>query len=240
MAFGDWDSFTFASAGTVTAALNVSDPIVGSGSLTQGQNTDASVNASVTTHLDSGFNRGLTKGRIRSIVRMDGNWVESAAFIDEIGFGIYYMSNNFDINNNTSDFYWAGMARPRNSAGELQAVIARSPNKVLHLLDWNPFASTDELINSHTPITGVVEGDTLPIQIEWNLDISGLGGMRHTMSIGNIGDTNFSNLTQIYDFVEAGPLTTSSIEGLGWTHQSTLNTANNGVSWDSTGVFQLV
>lgn len=249
MAFGDWDTATHTTSNTelgdVFVFLDVSTPILGSGSLSMGfQEDDFSPVYSCTAQLDSGFTRGLTKGRIRTLARWDGPWIENVAFIDQVGFGIYYMASDLDIANNASNFYFAGLVRERNVAGDVVPTIAKASSKILEDLLWEP-GTADILIGSATHITGVVETDVIPIQIEWNLDLVGLGGLRHIMSVGSIGETNFNGLSVVYDFVEAAsPLTTSLVEGIGFMQQDGLFggalSPDDGCSFDDTGVFQLV
>ena len=244
MAFGDFDHFTFALAGTSTAALDVTTPIVGSGSLRY-LNDTATDNFSMNSNLDSGFNRGFTKGRIRTLVRFDGGWVDSGTSLDNMGVGIYYMSDNFDISNTTSDFYFAGLVRDRNIAGSVKPVIAKtSAARILSDLDWEVTISPgpDILYGTASSIAGVADTDVIPIQIEWDLNISDLGGMRHTMSVGNIGDTVFTNLAVVYDVVEStNPFTVTVAEGIRFMAKSVSGPAANATAtFDQTGTFRLV
>lgn len=240
MAFGDWDHFIELSNVNWSAALNITTPIIGSGSLSQGNLVvgGSSGQGNMTTHLNSGFTRGLTKGRLRSIVRWDWD-VGSASLLDSNGFAFYYMASNLDITDGSHNFYLAGLCRERNVAGEVRPIISRGNGDDLNSIFWRP-GGTDNIADSATNITGVVSGDTIAVQIEWNLDIAGLGGMRHTMSVGNIGDTDFNNLAVVYDFVEGSPLTTSVVEGLAMIHEDSDVDPGDATTWDNTGVFQLV
>lgn len=246
MAFGDWESIEDTlSGGNFNASLDIINPILGTGSLRQGDNPVPGTSGGqgvIATQLNNTFTRGLTRGRIRSIVRWD--WpVESNGtgfILGGTGPGIYYMCSTLDIANVPGNFYFASLAREDNLAGEVRPIIAKGTNEDLRSLNNSIGPATDKLITTASNITGVTEGDTIAIQIEWNLDIAGLGGLRHTMSVGNIGDTDFSNLTVVYDLVEISPFTVSSVEGIANRHEDNDLATDDAITWDNTGVFQLV
>ena len=56
--------------------------------------------------------------------------------------------------------------------------------------------------------------DILPIEIEWNADDLELGGTRLILRRGNIGQTDFTGLTDVFDVIDnVSPLLTTQGEG---------------------------
>jgi len=239
MAFGNWDHF-INTAGASAISLEVGNPIVGSGSLAYNKPNIASTDDfGAHSQLDSTFTRGLTKGRIRTLLRVGDGWTDTGSFVEDTGAGIFYMSDTEDITGTGGNFYTAYVARERNTPNLFRLLICRSAGQNTLTLACRPDLGAQVLLD--TAASFVTAGEfVIPIQIEWNLDIAGLGGLRHTMSAGNLGDTNFNNLAVVYDFVEPSPLTVASFEGLATTFQTGATVAPFTVVYDQTGVFQLV
>lgn len=238
MAFGDWDFFL---TNTATASIEVTDPIIGSGSLAIGKQSTPGVNLSGAGHLDTGFTVGLEKGRIRTLTRMNWDTAPTAVF-DNAGHWIYFMADASDITTGTPDFYLAGLSKLKNTANDFRPVIAKQVGGTL----LNAFVSPDvgpgaDLIaNTASDIT-ILEGEQIAMQVEWNLDIAGLGGCRITVSVGNVDDVDFSNLSTVYDIVDSSPLTNAIGEGIAFQYNTTHTfLATEYAAFDSTGVFQLV
>lgn len=241
MAFGDWDFYLI---GNNTASLEVTNPIVGSGSLATGKpSADATLGA-VNCHLDSGFTVGLEKGRIRTIFQPAFDTTLTSVYNSYIG-GMYFMSDADDLTTGTPDFYVACLTKAYNTADEWRPIIGKRTGGTLQGagFGYNGGSTGDVFVDTASTIT-LVEDNTISLQIEWNLDIAALGGLRITMSVGNPGDTDFGNLAVVYDFVDATPFTVATSEGLA----TQSRTSSPGFYWemdeymayDQTGVFQLV
>jgi len=235
MSFGDWDHQI---RGTVSSGLELTNAIVGSGSLKDGNFTGGNLTDQTNTHhLNNTFTRGLTKGRIRTLYGKEHTTTDSRT-----GPGIYCMCDNLDPANNSSDYYWFGLEH--GVSNQLRLVIAKGVGTTLNgALNWTFPGGADTLIASAAVITGFTLGETIPFQLEWNLDLASFGGVRLTASVGLVGDTNFSNLAVVYDIIDStSPLTTSLIEGIGMMWPLGAPGIDDGehTLWDSTGVFQLV
>jgi hypothetical protein len=238
MAFGDWDHIvrTFFGA-DLSAGLELGNAIVGNGSLKWG-NFDGGTrfDQAGSSHLNNTFTRGLTKGRLRTLVQREDVTVDNNA-----GYGFYFMCDNLDPTNNSSDFYWFGMNFT--SGTGVKPIISKHVGDTMNAgqMLWGP-GQADVLIESASEIAQL-QGDILPFQVEWNLDITAFGGVRITASAGLVGDTNFSNLAVLYDIIDSSsPLTSSLIEGFGnvWPTGAPGISDGEHLLIDSTGVFQLV
>lgn len=229
MAFADWvvqDDNTFA------ASLNVSTPIVGSGSYSSSSSGSLSDSAQI-TYLNSGsFAKGYTKGRLRSLFRRGAGYSDSQTADHFIGF--FFMAEIENFIASQGDYYFVGL---RTEGGTTyRPRIVKATNALARAVDTEGF-----LEYSASTITYNI-GDVLPMQVDWVLDQAQLGGMRITLSLGNIGDLDYSNLTTIYDIIDGSPFTTSVNEGF----FQYFDNATAGVpsteywAFDNTGVFQLV
>lgn len=215
MAFADWDTNTITSAGTVGAVHDLGSNVVGTGALEYQSTANFQDFAVGTQPNNTHAWRGMTSGRIRSLVQV-GQWTQQPQFYGSWGFGFYYMANNLDIANNGADYYFAGLVRVRLSATTLTPTIGRpvGGNKPLHNLVWHTQSPTDAIVQDAGENITVALDDIIPMEIEWYLDQAVLGGMRHTFRLGNINDTDFSNLAVVYDFIDTSPITSSTIEGM--------------------------
>jgi len=230
MAFGDWT--TIADAPLVTA-LNVSTPIIGSGSYSLVGNTGT--NDALTTYLDPlSFSKGFVKGRLRNILRR-GTGSNGATTNDYAGF--FYMASAVDLVNIGGRYNWAGL-RSNGSVNDFSPEIRVQPTVNLAR---NINAST--ILADTAPVVTLLVGETLPIQVDWVLDIPNLGGIRHILSIGNVGDLDYSNLAVVYDLIDGSPLVPAPVnEGMFYRFQTSVGHIGVQEWWaaDNTGVFQLV
>jgi len=238
MSFGDWDHLqNTATSASLSIGLELTNAIVGSGSLRVGfDGPGATVfNQSHSSHLNNTFTRGLTKGRIRTLWQLNHATAQNRS-----GALIYFMCDNLNPTNTATNAYVAGLQY--SAVDTYLPVIAKMTGQFLDGgLSWQPGGSL-VVINSASTLSLPIT-TTVPFQIEWNLDLAAFGGVRMTMSVGLPGDTNFSNLSVIYDVIDSStPHTTSVIEGIGelWPQSSPGISLGEFSLWDSTGVFQLV
>ena len=241
MAFGDWDFYT---TGGLNASLEIGNPIVGSGSLACGNRDAGTFTAgAVVTHLDSGFNQGLEKGRIRTLFRFNAD--TSTSIHTSVGGYVYFMSSALDITTGTPDFYVAGLSLSYDTSEEVKPIIGKASSDSITTARFgvNGGSGTDLYTSTATDIA-LLEDQPIPFQVEWNLDIAQLGGLRITVSVGNAGDTDFSNLATVYDLVDPTPHTNAVGEGLAMQYvvaSSAFYIAlGEYFAFDQTGVFQLV
>ena len=247
MAFGDWDFYDNPAA--INAALDITDPIVGAGSLALGNSSAAYNSGGGNITLDAGFTNGLEKGRIRTLVSPRHQWQSSTSTFINVKFaGIYCMADVVDISNGFgNDFYAAGITKARDTANSVRLIIGKQVggNTANFAVGTDGSALQADLLVDTDALFTMNEDDILPIQFEWNLDIAQLGGIRLTLSAGNVNDTDFTNLATVYDLVDSSsPLISTAGEGLMFSDQCNSsgfsNQSPDHFAYDQTGVFQLV
>lgn len=236
MAFADWEGDN----NDTTASLNIATPIVGNGSLLMSSTLSTSNNdPAATRNLNNTFTRGFSKGRIRTLARFD--FVKQ--FWNAAAVGIYCLATTSIASGGagTNTYYFGCTSyntNDPNSPNATHYIFKQSSDGNLgDLLPADAIADTQSLSG------GVVQGNILPIQFEWNVDIPNFGGTRLVYSVGNIGDTDFTNLATVYDIVDnSSPITSGSREGIGWfVNNGTFGVAvGEGVNYDQTSVFELV
>jgi len=240
MVLADWDRFQ-ASPFEFNDGLDISNPIIGTGSYSIDSSATNSTAQGAIATLDNTFTRGLTKGRIRTLVRFDAdnfaNYGASAS--TSVGPIIFYMCNNLDPTSTNTTFYATKLVM--NGTNLVTPVIyQRKTNS--DIVTACGVGNGNNLADGASQIA-ITADDHIPMQIEWNLDIPGLGGIRHTLSLGAVNDNDFSGLSVIYDVLDtSSPITTSVVEGIGFIYfdGSPSFQTGNLVTFDNTGIFQLV
>ena len=144
MALGDWDFFE---TGGATEGIQTVGPILGAGSLEV--NTASSDNWH--GQRNSGFSRGFTKGKIRSILRWD-------VATGTIGSGLFCMSDQETLLNASADLY----------AAELFPGVSVNNINLYHYQTGIDVGSGTLLGQAQV---NFAIGATMPIELEWNLDL---------------------------------------------------------------------
>lgn len=234
--FADYESFDYSNAsGNHNVSIEVTIPIIGGGSLRHEFVT--ADESSIVTQARSIFPRGFTKGLLRTLVYNDD--APAVAGRDDMGPGFYFLANNTDITSTASNFYWAGLSS-QEGAGTYLPIVAKGSTIRLDEMDWPDAGGSDVLQGGATAFT-YGDMDVVPIQVEWNVDLINYGGTRIIFSVGTVGDTDFDNLSIIYDFVDsASPITAGVVEGIGSVYGSTTADTNFAFLYDTTRRTQLV
>jgi hypothetical protein len=160
-------------------------------------------------NLDGTFNRGFLAGRMRTLFRIE---YSVAGTRNRWFVGFFFMCNDFDpiVNNASSDFYVAGF-NPR-TATDGRWLIGRVVNGGLGIMTIGP-GDSDVIIDTSAETT-VAQNDIYPIEVQWEYSPSKYGGTRIQFSVGNEGDTDYSNLSVLYDLVDTNPdINSSVVEG---------------------------
>lgn len=98
-------------------------------------------------------------------------------------------------------------------------------------------SSPTELLN--TGISELTLGQIIPMQLTWRASLTIFGGVYLEASFGNVGDTDFTNLTSVGTAVDiASPLTASNGEGLFASNLDQLQPQD--IIFDDTTVFETV
>ena len=212
MAFADWTHNNQADSGAVHSQVHdLGSTIVGAGSLGVNMNS-AFIRGGANSYLDGTHAQGYTSGRIRTLFEV-GPYVVAGGNIGSIGGGIYYMASNQDISNITSAFYGVGLVRVRTGTGSMTPTIIKANAETLRTLFWHTQNPIDT-IRQGADITGVTTGDVFALEIEWELDLVNLGGMRHRFSLGAKNDLNYNSLVEQWHFVEVNPFMVTTGEGV--------------------------
>lgn len=236
MSFGDWEG----DLDDMAASLEVTNPIRDSGSLLLSSTLSVSANQpAATRHLNSNFTRGFAKGRVRTLVRYDyAKQAYNTTFP-----GVYCLSTVGIASgaNGTLTYYAAGtqmMSNDPNAPDSTHYIMKQvSGDRLGTLVAGDAIADTKVLSG------GLVQGDILPVQLEWVVDEQNLGGTRLIYSVGNVGDEDFTNLAIVYDLVDnVSPITSGDREGVHfYVNNGTFGLAvGEGATFDQTSVFQLV
>ena len=242
MTFSQWDKFEQSDAGTIATTLDVGSPLIGVGSINFEASSAVTIGAAL-AQLNNTFTRGLTKGRIRTILEIHGaTWSNSG--LGHAGPGIFWGASSLDITSTLSNWYWFGIGKDGGALNMFPLVCRAgggNPQREMRDLLWR--VTSNNVIASGASSIAMVLGDTLPIQAEWDMDNANYGGTRITCSVGNVGDTDFTNLTVIYDFVDPASegILTATVEGVGliFDDNSPTLAVGHGSRQDETTVFQL-
>lgn len=241
MAFGDWDFFN---DGQGTQALDLSDPLVGNGSLRFQNGSTSNSDHHMTAMLKAAsFTLGITKGRIRSLIQIEKGGHASIPNSDRLHFGVGCMRNLTGVEMSATgggQLYIGGLAK-NFVADEWEFGISRLTLGIPTSLDMIGGGGTGQTVVASGGTITLTDQDILPIQLEWILDIAQLGGIRLTLSRGNVNDLNFANLATVLDVVDPGALTTANAEGIWCNWGSGIGSGSSaGYRWDETSVFELL
>ena len=188
MPLPDWD---VEAPGGANIGIQAASPILGTGSLQV--NLVASQNCDI--HRNAGFARGFTKGRVRTLLRIDSANASSHAV------GLFCMSSSLNIRFVGNDFYGF--------------IVDEGTTDNLEIGKWTNGAVFTPDVSFGTASQTIAFGDVIPIELEWNLDVPGIGGIALTGRTGNVGDLDFSNLTTRVAFSEFGTQLSSTFsEGI--------------------------
>lgn len=238
MAFADW---TQVLTGNMTSSLDLGSPINGAGSLLCSR-TSTSTNTSneANMHLNTGsFTVGVTKGRIRSLIQIENSGVGAMTAHYAAIIACMY-DPAFSTTTTANDGYIAGFTVQ--SDGDQAIRIMKCGVGIASGTSFDFALQITGNLAQVKPFGPLVDQDILPIEFEWVLDVPNLGGIRLTFRRGNVGDTDFSNLSTILDVIDAAsPHTVASFEGLvTYNGGSGSGGTGSGVRWDDTTVSELL
>lgn len=230
MALADW---TFLTSGSASTGLDLTNPIVGSGSFRMQTNSTSNSTHGVAAHLDTGsFTVGVTAGRVRTLWQK----VENGTGTREHA-GVHFLTSAADIHSTPTTFYWCGIASITGPTLNERVVKVGASNAYFQMSD----AVLTTLHDNQIVVAFIQDGDVYPIQGEWTVDVPNLGGTRLTMSIGPEGDTDFTNITSVFDAVDSSsPYTTGATEGIDCCDGFPNGSATAGWRADETTIFELL
>lgn len=163
---------------------------------------------SVMNMYNSTYSRGLTRGRMRMLIRL-----EDAAFGDDsYAIGMYVMADGDDVTFSDSfgmKFYSWALTYDVNSTSHRLALQYHDAG----------IEDSPTIIFQTSPFTLTRGQDVVPLELEWKLETEFGPGIYFTARGSTTPSVlvNFSNLTDLYDEVYNDPTTTllsSSSEGL--------------------------
>ena len=190
MALSDWDFF---SGGSPTFALQTVGALVDTASL----EIVSPATGRIQGQLDSGQTRGFTKGKIRSLFRCTAN--TGTALNSNIGLWCLSSVENM-IGTGSGDAYGVGIAP------------AASANVRLRKIDQN-FGEWFDDADLAVANKSFIAGTTVAMELEWNVDIPGIGGVNLVVRVGDA--TDFSDLSEVINIVDSSsPYTTGFAEGI--------------------------
>ena len=166
MPFDDWDVLA---PGTANIGIQAASPILGTGSL----QVNLVASQSCDIHRNAGFSRGFTKGRVRSLLRIDSANASNHAI------GLFCMSSSLDIRFVGNDFYGF--------------IISEGTTDNLEIGKWTNGAVFTPDVSFGTASQTIAFGDIIPIELEWNLDVPGLNGIAITGRTGHVGVSQFGH-----------------------------------------------
>lgn len=210
MAFGNWDFFE---SGGVTQGLETIGALVDTSSL----KVNYTSSNGWAGQLNSGQSRGFTKGKIRTVMKM-----ETIGFsASPQSMGVYCLSDAENVVITGRDFY-AIRVRP----------LATS-NVSLEKVTNGVFGINGTQLGV-TATKDFTEDEIITIELEWNVDIVGAGGVVLKVRTGSA--TDYSDLTEVITAIDAStPYTTGFAEGL-YIHGGTSSGASE-VKFDETQIF---
>jgi len=220
MPYSDWE-ITKTDSGLL-AVLDIISPLKDVGSL-RIDNSDimASVDRCMASaRLTSAHQRGVTKGRARTLVHFK---TASYSSNGECGIGLYCMQNQADIMASGGAAYMFTLS---SYSPNHRWRLGKCTNGITGYFDVTSLAAE---IMTFTPVTGT----TYAMELEWVYDAVELGG---TLLVARAGEADdFSDLQEIYKLTDtSSPLTTSIGEGLCYIDYETLNFQRDAYFDDST------
>lgn len=177
--------------------LEIETPLYGTGSLKiiQGISDAASHgNMHLSTFFDVGFSRGKLRTLLQTVIKPTG-------ILDVHLTGLAFMQSN--LNTQSANYYTFGygVVEGEHSSGGLVFALLKVTGGVPAVL----FALEDE---------DAANNRYFPIEVEWNLDINELGGLRITSRRGQANSTSFATLEEINDRIDVSPFTVTEGEGI--------------------------
>lgn len=214
--FSDW--VFEQTTGTPEAALTGTSPLADSSSLRLSFGTSGTNRGQAAYVVDSGVTLGMQKGVIRTLIQK-----VSGVDFEEFCAGIFCLAVDTDFGSNSStDAYMAVFDT------ESQGIRLR-------------LASITEGVGGITlataPSLGFTNGVTKALELEWNNDQVGIGGVHFIVRVGDM--TDFSDLTEVISYVHPANPTTNGYEGIVHINDLTTFTA---AEWyfDNTTIYELV
>ena len=200
MALSNW---TVAKSDTeLSASLDLVTPIVGGGSLSLKNNAAPGTDDGIMMTPASPVASGFTRGKIRTLCRIDTSATASGQ-----GLGIFFMADQADLTLGAGSCY-ALVWRTATTNGAISQ---------LHIANYTAgFDDPTSYTLASESFAQVVAGTVLAMEVEWNLDVIGLGGLRIIARRGSLTDelTDFSDMTEVVTHLDASPLLTSVGEGI--------------------------
>jgi hypothetical protein len=198
VALADW-TFSKNRAG-LTSAIDGTNPLVGAGSLLLTNTSDLSYANIQTMHCVYTANKGFTRGRLRTLIKVHSSTVRGM-------FGVYFMASQADVTASGSCYY-ATLVRDLNAGTRTLRV-----DKVTSGLDQQYPSGTP---TTFATVSSAFSVDTTKaLEVEWVSDAAVLAGTRIIVRTGD--QTDFSDLAEVMDYTDTtSPLTTTVGEGLCW------------------------
>ena len=229
MALGDWTRNVLNET-YHSVSLEVNTPLVGNGSVIINMGTSTTAFGGVNMYYTA--QQGFTKGRIRTIMRMD---YRPRTYEWQRG-GIVCMQSHLNPVDNNAAWYAF-------SWGLRKSTISGSPGQQYWMIEKHTADQIHEVATG-TEIdyegVSVSDGDYYPVQLEWVADIPNLGGTRLTASVGTLNSVDFSTMVEVLDYIDtSSPLITTLGEGL-FACQPQNSSSGSKYTFDETSVYQLV
>ena len=199
MSFSQW---TFDGSTDLTVGLDAVNNVVGASSL-GAFSLSVNFNRGKFGYVSnaSGLQRGITKGKVRSIFRVRNPAVINTSL--NVSCGLYCMASTLSLLSSGSAYGFD--------------IIASTAGSNVSVRKWTfgVLAShTATVLGSTTTATFANPGDTVAVELEWDADDQiGLGGTRVIARLGT--SLIFNDLVTIVDVVDtSSPMTSSLAEGL--------------------------
>lgn len=224
---GDWTRYT--TSGYIIT-LDLTTPLVQSSSLKM--RDDASNSGAAHLHLNDSFDRGFTRGSIKTIIRLDSPVTTGGT--SAIGGGIVCMQSQLDIRTSGAAYIF-NWGRPSSGSTPASGNFRFSIDKMFSGLAL----SGSNVSLAQTADIPVVAGAFYPIEIEWDFDNDAYGGVRLRANRGTLNSIDFNTLSPLFDVIDSSsPLTTSLAEGL-YIYESSNSAGRINVSCDETIIAEL-
>jgi len=191
MAFADW---TFVQTiGTPEASITSTSPLVGSSSLRLSFTVTITNAGQAAYVVDSGVPLGMSKGVIRTLVQQ----FSTASAIEEYSAGIFFLAEDTDFGSSSSTNAYSVTLDTEN-----QGVRVRYSD------------IQDGLGGELAVVTGLgfTVGVTRALEVQWNNDQVGIGGVHIVVRVGTM--TDFSDLSEVINLVDPVNPTTDGYEGI--------------------------
>lgn len=216
----EWDIHK-PTGGLVTVSVDLGTPLVNQSSCAIKQKglSDGFYGANML--LKTYYNAGFTRGYLRTLLRFDVLPDEAA---EGTHGGIVCMQSVRDLTGTVGEGYLLGVGRPY-SETDIYLVLAKM---------YAGLASDDtefDELGIYGPLD-VVEGDYMPIQLRWDLEVG--VGIQLEASMGLINTLTYNTLAVVIDGVDATPFTTSVGEGLYTRHGASTEVDTMSQTFDET------